>query len=221
MRTSVFMQSSPPPDYGEAFKIAPDSDLCKKIWQIGESKTDPYQRALVFQLLVNWHVLGSQGPYLQAVAACAQEPGRWLYPTKDVPTMADLQFSQSSPDPAAWRSDSQAMAGMALASKDPYLTAYLVSQIDLPPPADSIKGLAGLLKVDDKQLKYILVTRFHEWLGDPNTAPDDEPVDGLRQCINLDALVNYWKAKFGIKWPARVGFNQHARGPHLMRLFNR
>jgi hypothetical protein len=196
-RVSNFMQDSAPAGFAEPGQSSAGSDLTKLIAQASYG-CGPYERAKIFQILVNWHVLGSQVSYLQAVSDCSLQQGTWAYPNSEDPGRANLEFSKDSNDPAAWKRDDEALANMAFVSRDVKLTVYFLKQVGGKPSNESILKAASLLLADDEALQSIVVERLHEWVGGEGTTPQQGIVDGRRRCINLQSLVQYWRKKYGI-----------------------
>jgi len=202
LRTAAFLKTMRPPEFGEmeTSQSYADNGLTRRMRSMAAAAPNPYVKAKILQVLMNWHVLGVEGPFVRAVAKAGATEA-WAFTDPRDELWVDLGFGGTRPGYLPDLPGGNFCVDAIVNSKSPAVRYFFAAHMFNKMDATDLALLVPVLESGSNQLQEVLLGLFAARSGEKNYAPQFEIANGRRQVKDKDALIGHWKARFAAPPP--------------------
>ena len=181
----------------------PDSPLTEKLRSIARTTSDKTLRVDAYSVLVNWCVLGSEGPFFTALMDVANDTSF----ERELPVNPLFVRPGMIGEPKfGYRIeyDTQRCNDLAATARNGDVRRFLFEFGIQNPTKASLSTYVRMLDTEPKEFVDRVMLRKLARLAN---IPDKMPVFGvppgkvMQECINRQELVTFWKSKYGLPPP--------------------
>ncbi len=198
VRMNKFIKHMRPPGMEFRFFTSyDDSPLTKKIRQIADAYP-PYQRAMLYEILIEWKVRETEKPFVQALMGAIGNPAAYADPRTILGYSYDLDFARGRTlESHVYRPPANTFFDTLCASKSDPILHFLAQRVGYEgkPDATHIQKLAkyllskGISVSAQEDVASELSTVY--WRKD--LGPVVEEVRGSHTWLNREKCLNFWK----------------------------
>lgn len=175
----------------------PDSAITRRLRAMAKAATDPILRVDALTVLMNWHIMGTEGPFFDALMEVADLPGFG----GELPSTAFFTSPGWDGVPSDYRLTYGFARARALASsaRNGLVRRYLFEHAIVDPtPADKARYARQMDREPREFVDRVMLKRFAEWDGENDKEPvlKTPPGKFYGEAENHAALVTYWQAKY-------------------------
>lgn len=192
LRTAPFLKTMRPPEFGamETSSAYAATPLTRRMRAMAD-KAEPYVGAKILQVLMNWHILGTEGAFVRAVAAAGREKSAFCDPRDEL--SVDLGFGGSvrgyQPDlpTGDW------CARAITEARSPTVQYFFAGHMFGPLDAALLKDFVRTMENSSGILQDVLLDQLARRAGEKGFEPKYGIVNGRREMTNRSALIHHWK----------------------------
>ena len=182
---------------GNGFDPRPDAPAADRLRTLAKATRDSLVRLSADAVLVNWRVLGSEGPFLAALMDAADAPPL-DFRLPDVPMFAIGHLSVP-PDYRVAYDRSRANRLAALAPNDVVRHYLFEHAAENPSPEDKALYARNLALEPAEFVDRVMLKRLAQWDGEPAPVLTTPPGRVYPEAADRAALIAHWRAKYPMR----------------------
>lgn len=199
-RIYSFMENMRPPQLPyKAFTSYVDTPLTRQIREVADDDP-PVQRALLYQILVSWHVRGSQKPFADALIQAMESSSEFPTAYGQLDASLDFPSDEYGNNVSAYVAqfpNGNRKADALVGGINPYIENYVLNQVTQStlPDRDHLHKVAVWLTQENQPLEVQIGAA--DWLAGLLGRNDLRPVvsydKGVKNWQNRTVCLEFWK----------------------------